>query len=51
MIWVTSDPLGPDTMVPFILDATILDTLTVDIVMVEAITDDTLLIELFIADA
>jgi hypothetical protein len=38
-------------MVPFILDATILETVIVEAVMVEARTDDTLLIELFITDA
>ena len=37
MIWVTAVPFGPDTMVPFILDATILETVIVEAVMVEVL--------------
>ena len=63
MIWVTAVPLGPDTIVPLILEAVILETarveavmvdpmilemLRVEAVMVEAIMDDTVVLELLI---
>lgn len=45
MIWVTAVPLGPDTIVPLILDVVMLETEIVELVMVDA-----LILEMVIAD-
>lgn len=63
MIWVTAVPLGPDTIVPLILDVVILETEIVELLMVDALIleilrvlavivearmDDTVVLELLI---